>query len=228
MKQYKELRDGFKKFINENVVVSLNPIKEAKPVVKNSVGIVQVKPEHLEMLEQYAISLRKKEDMILKYGEVLNEFVELVKAKDGILDKQRKAVNAIYKEYNMTKGMAYELSEYLLEMTKKPADMPGKLSPSAFNDILTWLEELETEQDRVYVYIKDFRAKVNAIKKKNTGDDFVQGGGYNVIPKTVGESVVTEGMFSDMWSSIKGLVAGLFKSFKSYRTKLEQIKKAIS
>ncbi len=228
MKQYKELRDGFKNFINENVVVSLNPIKEAKPVVKNSVGIVQVKPEHLEMLEAYAISLRKKEDMIAKYGDVLNEFVELVKAKDGILDKQRKAVNAIYKEYNMTKGMAYELTESLLEMTKKPSDMPGKLSPSAFNDILTWLEELETEQDRVYVYIKDFRAKVNSVKTKNTGADFVQGGGYNVIPKTVGESVVTEGMFSDMWSSIQGLFVRLFKSFKSYRAKLEQIKKAIS
>ena len=49
-----------------------------------------------------------------------------------------------------------------------------------------------------------------------------------VIPKTVGESVVTEGMFSDMWSSIQGLFVRLFKSFKSYRAKLEQIKKAIS
>lgn len=227
MKQYKELRDGFKNFINENVVVSLNPIKEAKPVIPQSVGNVQVKPEHLEMLETYAINLKKKEDMIVKYGEVLSEFVELVKEK-GILDQQRKAVNAIYKEYNMTKGMAYELSEYLLEMTKKPSDMPGKLSPSAFNKLLEWLEELEKEQDRVYVYIKDFRAKVETIKKNNTGEPFVQGGGYNVIPKTVGESIVTEGMFSDMWGSIKGLFVGLFKSLKSYRTKLEQIKSTIA
>ena len=198
MKQYKDLRDGFKQFINESVVVGLQPLKEEDMEFNRSPQMHQdVRGTEAEEL---FTNLEKLDKELKEYKSIIKDLETQSKQIEGKLDE-------IIRPMNLLNGAVIRYRDKAYMVIDRVASTSTSVS---YKDLWeTSLTKVNDATKKVLLQLKADMTKITKVKAS--------------LSRVTEEGTLNEGFLSGAWGKLKNLLVKATSFFTNQERVLDDI-----